>query len=404
MSPPASRTILHADMDAFYASIEQRDNPELRGKPVIVGGTGRRGVVAAASYESRRFGVHSAMPTAVAKRKCPDGVFVAPRMDVYVEVSGQVRAVFSEFTPLIEPLSLDEAFLDVTGSEALFGDGETIARKIKDAVRAKTGLTISVGVASCKYVAKVASDFDKPDGLTVVPPGTEIEFLRGLPVTRLWGVGPKTEQRFHKLGLRKIGDVQRLSLAEAVRLLGENQGHHYWHLARGLDDREVEPEREAKSVSHEITFEQDLTSRERCHQVLLQLSEMVGRRLRKQDLHGQVIKLKLRDPDFTTYSRQQKLPDATSDDMVIYRTVVALFDKARQPMAPVRLLGVGVAALSTAVAPGTGQETDPGEIFGCRETTSPDPLLKALDQIRDRHGDDAIGHGGGDRIDPRTHG
>ncbi len=387
-------------MDAFYASVEQRDNPDLRGKPVIVGGTGRRGVVAAASYESREFGVRSAMPTARAKSLCPQGIFLPPRMEVYAKVSEQIRSVFGEFTPLVEPLSLDEAFLDVTGSQALFGDGPTIAQEIKDAVCARTGLTISVGVAACKYVAKVASDFNKPDGLTVVPPGTEIGFLQDLPVTRLWGVGPKTQARFSELGLRRIGDVQQLSLEEAVRLLGQNRGHHYWHLARGMDDREVEPRQEAKSVSHEVTFEQDLTNRERCHEVLLQLSGLVGRRLRNSDLRGRVMRLKLRDPDFTTCTRQKKLSEATDDDQVIYCTVRGLFDVARERMAPVRLLGVAVADLCATDA---GDSTDPGGLFTVPNTDQ-DRLLQAMDKIRNRFGEDAIHHGGGKSIDRRTHG
>lgn len=380
------RTILHADMDAFYASIEQRDNPDLRGKPVIVGGTGRRGVVAAASYESREYGVHSAMPSARAKRLCPHAIFLTPRMEVYAQVSEQVHEVFSEFTPLVEPLSLDEAFLDVTGSQALFGDGPTIARKIKDEVKARTQLTISVGVATSKYVAKVASDLDKPDGLVVVPPGTEKQFLRDMPVTRLWGVGPKTNERFRALGLQRIGDLQRLSLEETVRLLGENQGTHYWHLAHGLDPRRVEPRQEAKSISHEVTFDMDLRTRERCHQVLLQLSGLVGRRLRNHHLRGQVVRLKLRDPDYTTCTRQKKLEDATDDDQVIYRTVQGLFDQARANMAPVRLLGVAVADL------------------GASDTTHPDRLLQAMDKIRDRFGEDAIHRGGAKTFDRRTHG
>jgi len=400
MAEPPSRTILHADMDAFYASIEQRDNPDLRGKPVIVGGTGRRGVVAAASYESRRFGVHSAMPTARAKRLCPQGIFVPPRMEVYAEVSEQIHAVFLEFTPLVEPLSLDEAFLDVTGCEALFGDGPTIAAKIKDTVRARTRLTISVGVASSKYVAKVASDLQKPDGLVVVSPGTEREFLRDMSVTRLWGVGPKTKERFHTLGVDKIGDLQRLSLEAAVRLLGENQGNHYWHLAQGLDHRGVEPRREARSISHEVTFDVDVGARDHCHKVLLQLSGLVGRRLRNNHLRGRVVRLKLRDPDFTTCTRQRKLDAATDDDQLIYRTVRALFDRARERMAPVRLLGVAMADL---VATDAGGTTIPGGLFTVRETDQ-DRLLKAMDKIRDRFGEDAIHHGGGKPLDRRTHG
>jgi DNA polymerase-4 len=246
---PPTRTILHADMDAFFAAVEQRDRPELRGKPVIVGGTGRRGVVSTASYEARVYGVHSAMPMAQARELCPDGVFVPGRMAVYVAVSRQVRAVFEEFTPQVEPLSLDEAFLDVTGSRALFGDGERIGQQLRARVRERTGLTISVGVATSKYVAKVASDVDKPDGLTVVAPGAEAAFLAPLPLRRLWGAGPRTQQRLLDLGYHTLGDLQALDRAAMDRLFGENSGGHYFELCRGVDAREVEVDREGSTIS-----------------------------------------------------------------------------------------------------------------------------------------------------------
>ena len=234
-----SRTILHADMDAFFAAIEQRDRPELRGKPVIVGGDGPRSVVSTCSYEARRFGVHSAMPGTTARKLCPQGIFLPVRSEAYGKVSRQVQDVFHRYTPLVEPLSLDEAFMDVTGSERLFGDGEAIARSIKADVLKETQLTISVGVAPCKYVAKVASDLDKPDGLVIVPPDSLTDFLAPLPVSFLWGAGRDMQERLARLGLKTIGDVQKRSSDDLKRLLGDAAGSHFFNLSRGLDDRPV---------------------------------------------------------------------------------------------------------------------------------------------------------------------
>src|SRR5262245_16991549 len=252
---PSERTILHADMDAFYAAIEQRDDPRLRGQPVMVGGDEPRQVVATASYEARKFGVHSAMPGVRARQLCPHGIFVAPRMDVYMAVSAQVTAVFARYTDAIEPLSLDEAFLDVSSSTALFGDGAAIAAAIKRDVRAATELSVSVGVATNKFVAKVASDLQKPDGLVVVAPGTERAFLAPLRTGLLWGVGPKTQERLERAGLRTIGDVQRRSREQLVAAFGASFGEHLHALSNGLDVRAVEPHRTAKSIGHELTFE-----------------------------------------------------------------------------------------------------------------------------------------------------
>ncbi len=384
------RTILHADMDAFYAAIEQRDDPALRGRPVIVGGIGRRGVVSTASYEAREFGVHSAMPGAEAHRRCPDGVFVPPRMDVYAAVSSQVFRVFEQVTPLVEPLSLDEAFLDVTGSRALFGDGRAIAEKIKREVRDVTGLCVSIGVAANKYVAKVASDLDKPDGLVVVEPGREVEFLAPLPTKRLWGAGKVMQRKLHGLGLDTIGDVQALTPERLVELLGEHAGQHFWNLAHALDDRHVVAERGPKSVSHECTFEHDLESVDQCHAILLDLCERVGRRLRRAGLRGRVVKLKLRFPPFETLSRQKTFDDATDDDLRIYRAAVELFDNAHGGR-PVRLLGVGVAQFADESAP--VQQ----DLFAKPEPDKKSAdVLRAMDAIRDRFGEGSIRHGSTD--------
>lgn len=379
------RTILHADMDAFYAAIEQRDRPELRGKPVIVGGSGPRQVVSTASYEARRFGVRSAMPGVRAKQLCPHGVFVVPRMEVYAAVSDQVRAVFESFTDQVEPLSLDEAFLDVTGSRALFGDGATIAARIKNEVKAATQLTVSVGVATSKYVAKVASDLRKPDGLVVVPPGEERAFLAPLPVSRLWGVGPVTQQLLERAGLRTIGDVQSRRHDELIAAFGANLGDHLHVLAHGLDPRSVEPDRAAKSIGHEMTFTDDLEAEDDVKAVLLQLCEMVGRRLRRVALRGRVVRLKLRYPDFTTLVRQQQVA-ATADDLELYRVGGALLQAAWDRRRGVRLLGLSVAGLADAGAPAQGSLFAP-------PPQKRDQLLRAMDAIRDRHGEDSVRHG-----------
>ncbi|MBL9078235.1 MAG: DNA polymerase IV [Planctomycetes bacterium] len=380
-----SRTVLHADMDAFYAAIEQRDRPELRGRPVVVGGSGPRQVVSTASYEARKFGVHSAMPGVRARQLCPQAVFVLPRMDVYAAVSAQVRAVFDRFTDLVEPLSLDEAFLDVTGSRALFGCGATIARRIKDEVQRATELTVSVGVATSKYVAKVASDLKKPDGLVVVPPGEERAFLAPLPVSRLWGVGPTTQQQLERAGLRTIADVQSRSERQLVQAFGDSLGPHLFVLANGLDPRAVEPLREARSIGHEMTFAEDLTDADEVRDTLLQLCQMVGRRLRREGVRGSVVRLKLRHPDFTTLSRQRKVA-ATADDLELHRTVCELLAGCWPGRPGVRLLGVTAAQLVPFDAPVQGG------LFAAPPQKR-DRLLAAMDRIRDRHGESAVRHG-----------
>ncbi|MFM1872666.1 MAG: DNA protein [Planctomycetota bacterium] len=373
-------------MDAFYAAIEQRDRPELRGKPVIIGGSGPRQVVSTASYEARKFGVHSAMPGVRAKQLCPHGIFVAPRMEAYAAVSRQIQDVFESFTDLVEPLSLDEAFLDVTGSRALFGDGETIATRIKQEVRVRTQLTVSVGVATSKYVAKVASDLRKPDGLVVVAPGREREFLAPLPVKRLWGVGGKTQEVLERAGLRTIADVQSRDEAALRRAFGDNLGEHLFVLANGLDPRDVEPDRAAKSIGHELTFVDDLHDPQDVRDLLLQLAEQVGRRLRAAAVRATVVRLKLRHPDFTTLTRQRKVA-ATADDLELHRVACELLAECWPGRPGVRLLGVTGASLVGADAPIQ------------RSLFAPDAdrrakVLKAMDAIRDRHGEGAVRHGG----------
>ncbi len=381
----SERTILHADMDAFYAAIEQRDRPELRGKPVIVGGSEPRQVVATASYEARVFGVHSAMPGVRARQLCPHGIFVPPRLDVYAAVSRQINEVFERYTDLVEPLSLDEAFLDVTGSRALFGDGAAIAARIRADVRAATQLTVSVGVAASKYVAKVASDLRKPDALVVGGGGPERPGRAPRPVSRRGGVGPVTLLRLERNGLRTIGCVQRRSAADLVAAFGANLGEHLAALANGIDPRPVATGREAKSIGHELTFAQDLATREQARQVLLQLSEQVGRRLRQHGVGAGVVRLKLRLPDFTTLVRQRKV-DRTHDDLRIHTIVCELLDGCWSGRPGIRLLGVTAAEL------GPGGAATQGSLFAPAPGKS-QRVLAAMDAIRDRHGEDAVRHG-----------
>lgn len=337
------RRIIHADLDAFFAAVEQLDRPELRGRPVVVGGPLEgRGVVAAASYEVRRFGVHSAMPMRTALRLCPQAVRVAPRFQRYAEVSRLVMGIFREFTPLVEQVSFDEAFLDVSERPE---PSEQLARDLKQQVRERVGLTVSVGVASSKSVAKIASDFQKPDGLTLVPPGGEREFLAPLPVQRLWGVGPKTAQRLARDGITTIGDLAARSEQWAVRRYGQ-RGRELLNLARGIDDRPVVVERETKSVSSETTFPGDLEDPEELRIALRCQAERTAERLRRVGLRGKTVRLKLRLADFTTFTRQTTLSHPTDDIEVIFGEAARLLDREVSRGRRFRLLGVGVSSLS----------------------------------------------------------
>lgn len=372
-----SRTVLHADMDAFYASVEQRDDPALRGKPVLVGGASRRGVVAAASYEARRFGARSAMPMVEALRRCPDAIVVHPRMGRYAEVSDRVFSIFERYTPLVEPLSLDEAFLDVTASRALFGDGVAIARAIKHAVRDELELTVSVGVATSKFVAKIASDLRKPDGLVVAPAGEEAAFLAPLPVGRMWGVGAKAEARLQPAGIRTIGDLARASVARLESLLG-SWGAEVQQLARGLDDRPVIPDREAQSIGAEETFEEDLTEREDLEAELLTQSARVARRLNKAGISGRVVVVKLKYADFTLKSRRASLPEPVCDTDSIYDAARAQLDRFDLAGRRVRLTGVSVTDLV--------QGPPPRLLFEDARVEKRRRVQQAVDAIADRFG------------------
>jgi DNA polymerase-4 len=374
------RTVVHVDMDAFYASVEQRDRPALRGRPVIVGGRpGSRGVVAAASYEARRYGVHSAMPIARARRLCPDAVFLPADHDKYAAVSGRIMAVLGELTPLVETLSIDEAFLDVTASRALFGDGARIAAEIKRRVREAVDLTASVGVATSKFVAKVASDLGKPDGLVVVPPGGEAAFLAPLPVSRLWGVGRVGAAELEGLGIRTIGQLARMSPARLAARLGP-AATLLCALARGEDDRPVEPWSPPKSMGAEETFARDVADPERLRRTLRAQAERVARELRAGGYAAATVTLKLRFADFTTLTRAHS-GEPVQDGLALYRRAAALLE--RLPLRqPVRLIGLSASGLGSA---GRGQLSLLDPAAPRRER-----LARALDRLAERFGDEAV--------------
>src|SRR4051794_20018182 len=374
------RTILHVDLDAFFAAVEQRDRPELRGKPVIVGGGGPRdrGVVSTASYEARVFGVHSAMPLRTAGALCPQSVFLPVDGTKYQAVSREVMAVLRRFTPLVEPVSIDEAFLDVSASERMFGDGPEIGRLIKEDVRSSIDLTISVGVATSKLVAKVASDLRKPDGLVVVPPGDEAAFLAPLPITRLWGVGAKSAEALRMYGVRTIGDLAALPDDLLARRFGKN-GPMLGERARGVDADPVGDRDAAKSIGHEHTFDVDTSDRDQIERTLLAMSEGVAGRLRDSGVRATTITVKIRDTTFRTITRQRTLADATDLTEPIFRTAVEL---ARPEVRGLRIRLLGV------TASGLG-EREQLSLFA-----SDDPrrrkVTEAADAVRHRFGDRAI--------------
>ena len=367
-------------MDAFYASVEQRDRPELRGRPVIVGADPKgRGVVSAASYEARVFGVRSAMPIGKAARLCPDGVFLPVDMDKYVAASRQIMAILDDFSPLVEPVSVDEAFIDLTGTTSLFGPAPDAVGRIKARIRSETGLTASAGLATNKFIAKVASDLKKPDGLVVVEAGREAEFLAPLPIERLWGVGKATAKDLAALGIATIGQLQRLPRATLVTRLGDH-GAGLHDLAFGLDDRPVEPWTPPKSMGAETTFERDTTDRARLDTTLRGQAERVARELRAERLAAARVTLKLRFADFRTLTRSHT-SDPTQDGLELYRRVAILL--SRETLAqPVRLVGVSASALT---AEQTGQLGLLGDDAVRRER-----LARAVDRITGRFGLDAI--------------
>ncbi|NNC76369.1 MAG: DNA polymerase IV [Woeseiaceae bacterium] len=378
-----ARHILHVDMDAFYASVEQRDNPELLGKPLVVGGEGNRGVVAAASYESRRFGVRSAMPMSEARRRCPDLLSVRPRMTHYKAISREIFDVFREFTPLVEGLSLDEAFLDVTASMKLFGEPADIAAAIKRRIHERTRLTASVGVAWNKLVAKIASDLDKPDGLVVITPQTCRSILDPLPVAVIPGIGRETLKKLQLLNIATVGDL-RTSTEQSLRPVFGRFTEKTLQRAAGRDDRPVVAERGEKSISAEETFDTDLFKLKDMEKALLNLTERTSRRLRKANLQAGTVQVKIRQPDFQTFTRQKALqPPGNGTDQVFAVARCLLQEWLRSnPGAKLRLLGVGTSRLSAA---------EQADLFESVDTAGTTPIDRTVDDIRDRFGDLSVG-------------
>ena len=321
---------MHVDMDAFFASIEQLDHPEYKGHPVIVGGLSSRGVVATCSYEARKFGVHSAMPISRAKKLCPDGIYVYPRMDRYKEVSHQIFSIMKEFTPYIEPLSIDEAFLEVSGMSTMYSGPKALGRAIKDRVFEETGLIISAGIAPNKFLAKLASDLDKPDGLVVIPYGREKEILAPLPIKRIWGVGPHTEKRLKAGGFYLMRHIQALSDESSLIPLVGNQARRIWELANGVDDRPVETDRKIQSIGAEETYEEDLVDGSAVELEFRYFANRLSKRLRKRNLLGHTVSIKVRYDDFTTVSRQKRLDTPSDHEHVFFETALLLWNKLMQ--------------------------------------------------------------------------
>lgn len=374
------RIVLHIDMDAFFASVEQRDHEEYRGKPVIVGGLGPRGVVSTASYEARKFGVHSAQAMAIARRLCPNAIFLHPDHTRYSDVSRQIFSILSRFSPVIEQLSIDEGFLDLTGMERLMENPRVYGEEIKRAVREETGLTASVGIAPNKFLAKLASDLEKPDGLVVIRPEDAEKVLAPLPVNRIFGVGKKTEARLAALGFRTIGQLAAADRGKLVQALGNRMASQLLALAHGLDDRPVEPRRAAQSIGREETFDEDISSREEAERVLLALSEEIGWRLRRKGLFARTITLKVRLGSFDTFTRQQTLPEPVAYDEDIFREAQTLFRAF--PMPPgqgIRLLGVSAGNLS-----------EGGEVSLFDDHEKKDRLYGAIDSLKRRFGEGVV--------------
>jgi DNA polymerase-4 len=377
-----TRSILHVDMDAFYASVEQRDNPELRGQPVVVGGSSNRGVVAAASYEVRKFGVRSAMSMADARRRCPDLIRVPPRMSHYQAVSKQIFAVFHEFTPIVEGLSLDEAFLDVTACRNLHGTGVEIAKKIKQAIRDRTGLNASVGVAENKLVAKIASDLDKPDGLTIVPAEKVREKLDPLPISVIPGIGKKTLARLHDINILSVADL-RLAPDRDLESIFGRYAQRTRERAAGIDNRPVVSSRQEKSISAEETYDIDLGDRGEMERELLRLAETTARRLRKASLQAGTVQIKIRQADFQTFTRQKSLQPPISNTDQIYQVACQLLGAwlENNPGTRIRLLGVGGNRLSPA---------EQRDLFAEDDAPATGAVDQAVDGIRDRFGNASV--------------
>jgi DNA polymerase-4 len=400
---PAARSILHVDMDAFYAAVEALDDPGLRGQPLIVGGTGPRGVVASCSYEARGYGVRSAMPSGQARRLCPQAVFLAPRFERYAEISSCIHAIFREYTPLVEGIALDEAFLDVTGSERLFGSGLNIAVAIRRRVATDLGLACSVGVAPVKFLAKLASEAAKPRatrgavtggaGVVVIEPGHELTFLHPMPIESLWGVGPATARRLRRLGMTTVGELAAVPPEVLETTVGGAHGRHLAELARGVDERAVEPNREVKSVSHEETYPVDIFDREELGRELVRMADAVAGRMRRAGLSGRTVGLKIRYGDFVTLTRSRTVAAGLAEGPSIAAIAASLLDSVDIDPG-VRLLGVGVSTLSPTGA--TTVEQLSLDLGGAPDPGSGQPgswrhASGAVDAIRNRFGEEAVG-------------
>ncbi len=381
-------------MNAFFAAVEVRDDPSLKGKPVVVGGTGPRGVVAAASYEARVFGIHSAMPSTRARALCPHAVFVLGRHGRYAEVSASIMGIFSDVTPLVEPLSLDEAFLDVSGSLRLLGPAAGIARELRRRVWEVERLHCSVGVASSKLVAKLATEEAKPRvvgrrieaglGVKEIEVGTEAAFMAPLPLRALWGIGPKTNEKLARFGISTVGELARLPVEVIVSAVGEVSGRHLHAIANAIDDRPVIPDRGVKSVSHEETFPDDLVDRNDLQREVVRLSDAVGSRLRKAGLRGRTISIKVRNPSFVTITRSSTLGEATDNSSLLVETASVLLDSVDTSQG-VRLLGIGVAGLTSDIV----EQLTLDDLLADRG--EPGATDRAIDEIRTRFGAKAIG-------------
>ena len=391
------RWIMHVDMDAFFASIEQLDHPDYKGHPVIVGGLSSRGVVATCSYEARKFGVHSAMPISRAKKLCPDGIYVYPRMDRYKEVSHQIFSIMKEFTPYIEPLSIDEAFLEVSGMSTMYSGPKALGRAIKDRVYEKTGLIISAGLAPNKFLAKLASDLDKPDGLVVIPYGREKEILAPLPIKRIWGVGPRTEKILKTGGFHLMRHIQALPDESSLIPLVGNQARRIWELANGIDDRPVETDRKIQSIGAEETYEEDLTDGSAIELEFRYFANRLSKRLRKRNLLGHTVSIKVRYDDFTTVSRQKRLDTPSDHEHVFFETALLLWNKLMQdktteqpkgaifidPPGPIRLLGLTVSGLDEEVPM---QDS----LFESPRNETENKLAGVLDSLESKFGETAV--------------
>lgn len=380
-----SRTILHIDMDAFFAAVEQLDQPKYRGKPVIVGadpkGGAGRGVVATASYEARKYGVHSAMPISKAYRLCPHGIYLRGRYKRYAEVSANVMTILKDFSPVIEKISIDEAFLDVTNSLNLFGNVGAIAHQIKTRIQEELQLTASIGIAPNKFLAKIASDLEKPNGLVLVKEGEEKAFLKDLPISRLWGVGKKTELALSKMGIATIGQVAEFSEIELNRKFGK-WGNALWRLANGIDHRPVETREQQKSISQETTFEEDVDDEELIEKTIFRLADDLSRLMRHHNIKGRTITFKLRLHDFSTFTRSRTISGFIDSTQIIKGVTIDLYRKFNKRNMKVRLVGIGVSQLSSVS----------GEQLGLFEQETPldEKLTRLLDSLKEKFGDQAV--------------